>query len=181
MERAAHAVVHDRRVWLVDPVDFAGLDDAVRDLGHPVAVLQLLDRHPRDCALVARRLGVPHLRLPNEVPDSPFEVITVKSLPKWREKALWWPERRVLVVAEAVGTVSYYLAPRETLAVHPMLRLLPPRSLRGLRPEHLLVGHGEPLHGPDVGAALEEALRTARRRAPSHIVRLVTTRFTSSR
>jgi hypothetical protein len=31
----------------------------VRELGHPAGVVQLLDRHARDCRSVAERLGVP--------------------------------------------------------------------------------------------------------------------------
>ena len=57
--RASHALADDGRVWIVDPVDDAEALDAVAGLGEPVAVLQLLDRHNRDCAAVASRLGVP--------------------------------------------------------------------------------------------------------------------------
>ena len=34
----------------------------------------------------------------------------------------------------------------------------PPRGLRGYAPEHLLVGHGAPLHGPDTAARLRTAI-----------------------
>ena len=44
-------------------------------LGEPAGVVQLLDRHNRDCAAVAAELGVPHLVVPDAVPDSPFEAI----------------------------------------------------------------------------------------------------------
>lgn len=168
MQRASHAIVAEGRVWVIDPVDFPGVDEAICARGRPAAVIQLLDRHPRDCAALASRLGVPHLRLPREIGDSPFVAISVIDVPRWREVALWWPERRVLVVAEAVGTVPYYRAPGEPLAVHPFLRLTPPRRLRGLQPEHLLVGHGEGVRGPHAAAALDEALRTARRRIPAY-------------
>lgn len=180
MERACHALVDDRRVWVIDPADVPGLDDALRARGRVEAVVQLLDRHPRDCAALAARLGVPHLRLPAEIPDAPFEVVSVVSLPKWREIALWWPATRTLVVPEAVGTVSYFRATSEALGVHPMLRLTPPRSLRRFSPDLILAGHGHPLSGPGTARALADALRTSRRRIPELIVRLFRTRGRSS-
>ena len=58
-------------MWLIDPVaDETALRAAV-GLGEIAAVVQLLDRHPRDCEEVAERFSVPHLRLPEELPDSP--------------------------------------------------------------------------------------------------------------
>ena len=63
---------------------------------------------PSRIAPQAARLGVPHLRLPAAVPARPFGVIRVLDLPGWHERALWWPERRVLVVAEVVGTNGIY-------------------------------------------------------------------------
>jgi hypothetical protein len=180
MQRACHALVDDGRIWLIDPVDVSGLDGALHDRGRVEAVVQLLDRHPRDCATVASRLGVPHLRLPTEMPDSPFEVAPVVSFPKWREVSLWWPATRTLVVPEAVGTASYFRATSDRLGVHPMLRLVPPRRLRRFAPDLLLVGHGAPLSGPGTAEALSDALRTSRRRIPELIVGLHRTRGRSS-
>src|ERR687895_556282 len=57
--RTSHAVAAGGRVWIVDPVDGEGLDERVRALGEPAGVVQLLDRHNRDCRTVAQRLGVP--------------------------------------------------------------------------------------------------------------------------
>ena len=68
-----------------------------------------------------------------------------------------------LVVPEALGTVSYFRAPGERLGVHPMLRALPPRSLREYDAERLLVGHGEGLF-EDVRPAVEDAVGGSRRR-----------------
>ncbi len=160
MERCSHALVADGRVWLVDALDGDGVEERVRALGEPAGVLQLLDRHGRDCAALARRLGVPHHVL--AVGEAPFEAVPVVMRKRWREIALWWPEQRVLVCADAVGSARYYRAPGERLAVHALLRLTPPRRLDSLRPELVLVGHGT---GVD-GAALHEALRSSRRRAP---------------
>ena len=64
MRRASHALETDGRVWLFDVIDWPGLDDRVRELGEPAGVVQLLDRHNRDCAAVAERLGVPHHVVP---------------------------------------------------------------------------------------------------------------------
>ncbi|MGH3011323.1 MAG: hypothetical protein ACRDMY_05715 [Gaiellaceae bacterium] len=171
LQRASHALAADGRAWLVDPVDGPGVEERIRALGEPAAVLQLLDRHPRDCAVLARRLGVPHLRLPfGGIPGSPFEVRVVMSVPKWRELALWWEAERVLVCVEALGTVPYFRAPDEPLGVHPALRLYQPRGLRDmamcLAPRHVLVGHGEGIHGDGAAAALANAVSGARRAAP---------------
>jgi hypothetical protein len=168
MERASHAVAgDDGRVWLVDVVDDAGAMARVAGLGAPAAVVQLLDRHPRDCAAVAQRLGVPHLRLPSALPGSPFEVRDVVQVPRWREVALWWPERKALVVAEAIGTGPLFAVGPGPAGVHPMLRMLPPRgSLGGLAPDALLVGHGAPLTGPGTAQALRDALDRSRRDVP---------------
>jgi glyoxylase-like metal-dependent hydrolase (beta-lactamase superfamily II) len=167
MQRASHALGDGGRVWLVDPVDVEGLDERVRALGEPAGVIQLLDRHGRDGAALAARYGVPlHAAPASAVPGSSFELISVVDLPGWRESGLWWPERRLLVVADALGTAAYFLGPGERLAVHPLLRLLPPRALLPLEPEHVVCGHGEGVHGADTAAALRHALRTSRRGIP---------------
>src|SRR5215207_3252035 len=139
LSRTAHALDTGDGVWLIDPVDVPEAIERATALGRPAGVIQLLDRHDRDCAGVAERLGVPHLRLPAEVPGSPFAVIDVLDIPRWHEKALWWPERRVLVVAELIGTNRIYRMGSARAGVHPMLRALPPGALRHYQPEHLLV------------------------------------------
>ena len=164
MQRASHALEVGGRVWLFDVLDWPGLDDRIRLLGEPTGVVQLLDRHNRDCAAVAKRLGVPHHVVPRELPGTPFEVRPVVRSRWWREAAVWWPERRLLLVADALGTTPFFCAGGEQAGVHPLLRLRPPRSLRGLAPAHLLVGHGEGVHGRT--AVLETSLQTARRRLP---------------
>ena len=172
MQRASHAVVVDGRVWVVDPVEGEGVEERVRALGEPAGVVQLLDRHARDSASFAARLGVPFHALPFDgLPGTPFDVIPVVNVPRWRELALWWADAGVLVCADAVGTAPYYLAPGERLAVSPLLRLTPPRALRGLAPRHLLVGHGDGIHGEEATAALATALGKARGRFPGWLVR----------
>ena len=171
LERASHALAADGLVWLVDPVDAPGVEERLRGLGEPAGVLQLIDRHERDCASLARRLGVPHHRVPfGGIPDSPFEARAILDLPGWREVALWWEAERVLVCAEALGTVAYFRSADERLAVHPFLRLYQPRALRDLAkclaPGHVLVGHGEGVHGDAAAVALARAVRGARRAIP---------------
>jgi hypothetical protein len=161
MERTSHAVLDDGKVWLFDVLDADGLDERVRELGEPTAVVQLLDRHARDCAAVAARLGVPlHVTPRDAVPS----ILPIVWIPGWREVAAF-VGGRVLVVGDALGTAAYFRAPGERLAVHPILRPFPPRSLRGLTLEHVLCGHGAGVH-EDAAEALDEALRTARRRIP---------------
>jgi hypothetical protein len=166
LSRTSHALADGGRVWLVDPVDAGDALERASGLGRPAAVLQLLDRHNRDCAAIAARLGVPHLQVPDAVPDSPFEVIRALRVPTWRESALWWPARKALVVAEVVGTNALYTGGRGGVGMHLMLRLFAPGALRGYQPEHLLVGHGPPVHGPEAAEGLQEAYDRARRDLP---------------
>ena len=102
---------------------------------------------------------------PSSIDGAPFEFLPVARR-VWREVALWWPERRVLVCADAVGTLGYFRAPGERIGLHPLLRLWPPRSLRRVYPRHVLTGHGEGVH-EDATPALHAALQTARRRLPA--------------
>ena len=55
LQRASHALAHDGGVWLIDPVNGDGLEERLARLGEVRGVLQLIDRHPRDCAALARR------------------------------------------------------------------------------------------------------------------------------
>jgi len=140
--RTSHALAVEGRVWLVDAVLWPDALDRASELGEPAGVIQLLDRHNRDCAAVAAKLGVPHLRVPDRV-DAPLEIVRVVEVPFWRERALWWPERRVLVVADALGTVGYFTWGGKRIGVHPLLRLRPPRKLTQLGAHVIHVGHGE--------------------------------------
>ena len=170
MARTSHALEVDGRVWLFDVVDWPGLDERVQELGEPAGVVQLLDRHNRDCAAVARRLGVPHHVVPRALAGTPFELRPVVQLRWWREVALWWPERRLLLVADAVGTIPFFRAGAEPAGLHPVLRLRPPRSLRGLEPDHLLVG---PRRGdPSPSGRARERAADGRRRIPRWLLGL---------
>jgi hypothetical protein len=168
LRRTSHALVADGGVWLVDVVDGDGVDERVRALGEVRGVVQLLDRHGRDNESFARRYDVPLYVVPDAPTVGPFEIVRVRRIPGWLEVALWWPERKVLVCADALGTVAYFLARKDRLGVHPLLRLLPPKRLGRYEPEHVLVGHGAGVH-ERAAEALHEALRTSRRRLPSAI------------
>lgn len=168
MMRASHALVVADRVWLVDPVDGPGLDAEIAALGRLTGVIQLLDRHLRDCAAVAARHGVPHVDNPLlGVPDAPFIPLPLTQRRWWHEVALWWPRHRLLVVPEAVGTAPLFLAPDRRLGVHPALRLAPPRPLAHLEPAVLLTGHGPPLEDGDVAGDLRRAVAESRREIPA--------------
>ena len=171
--RTSHALADGGRVWLVDPVrDDTALERAA-ELGNPAAVLQLVDRHNRDCAALAAELGVPHLVVPDAVSASPFEAIALTRNRAWRETALWWSATQTLVVAEAIGTNRFFMAGNETAGVHLLLRLTPPRAALGrLAPEHLLVGHGRGVHGPAAAHALRNALDGSRSGLPRLLVRV---------
>lgn len=187
MQRASHAFVgDDGGVWVVDPVDADGLDDLLAELGDVAGVVVMLDRHKRDSAAIANRhdvsvyvpdwmtgvaseLDAPVQRFGRQLADTGYRAITVRdsSVPPWQEVALYHEESGTLVVPESVGAADYFLAPGESLGVHPMLRLFPPeRALGSLSPERILVGHGP---GVTSGAAtaLRDALDGSRRRSPS--------------
>ena len=165
LQRASHALFSEDGTWLVDPVDGGYVDE----LENVVGIVQLLDRHNRDCAAIADRLGVPYHVIPR-TRLGPFEFLPVRLKRHWHEVALWWADERVLVCGDAVGTVGYFRAGGERLGVHPLLRLRPPRL--DIHPEVILCGHGPGVFdGAD--AALREALSTARRRIPQQFVAAV--------
>ena len=173
MTRTSHALAGEGRVWLVDPVRFEPALARARELGEPTAVLQLLDRHNRDCYAVARDLGIPHVVAPDAFPGTPFEAIHLKRAKRWRETALWWPAQRTLAVAEALGTNRFFAAGGDAAGVHLLLRLSPPRdALHALEPEHLLVGHGEGLHGRAATEGLRQALDHSRSGLPRIALRV---------
>lgn len=168
--RTSHALAIDGGVWLIDAVEPCDtVSQAISALGDVAGVIQLLDRHSRDSAKLAERFGVEHVVAYAGRNGTPFELVPLLRWRRWREVALWWRERRVLVCGDALGTIGYFLSPGDRLGVHPLLRLVPPRRLAPLDPEHVLVGHGEGIHD-DATPALHEALATARRRAPGVLV-----------
>lgn len=171
LRRTSHALRAEGRVWVFDPVDSPGVEERLRGLGEPAGVIQLLDRHRRDCAALAERLRVPLHVTPFEgVPGAPFDPVPIVRHRLWREVALWWPEEKVLLCGDVLGSVGYFVAPGEQLGVHPLLRLTPPKALSRFAPRHVLCGHGEGVHGDEAALALAEALETARRRLPAAVI-----------
>jgi len=174
MQRTSHALLDDGKVWLVDPVAFDEALDRAAGLGEVAGVLQLLDRHNRDCAALAERYGVPLHKVPDEVPGTSWRAIGVVRFPGWKETALWWPEHDALVVAEVVGANELYRGGRAAAGMHPMLRALPPRGIRSYSPRHLLMGHGAGIHGTAAKPALEQAHARARRDLPRVLTKIPT-------
>jgi hypothetical protein len=103
--------------------------------------------------------------LPDVLPDTPFSVLNL-DLGPWKERALWWPQTRGMVVPESIGTATHYALGRGPAGTHLLRRLLPPTRLKPFLPEHLLVGHGPPIHGSEAAAALLDALKQSRRELP---------------
>jgi hypothetical protein len=171
MTRTSHALVADGQVWLVDPVDWPEGVERARSLGEFAAVIQLLDRHTRDCALLAERLRIALHVAPDELPGSPFELIPVMRRKRWQERALWWSTKRTLVTADALGTNAFYTGGKRAVGVHLLLRLKPPRVLERYDAERLLVGHGEAIR-TDAAFAVRDALRRSRRDLPRVLARL---------
>jgi hypothetical protein len=172
MTRTSHALAADGKVWLIDALDWPEAIDRALALGEPAGVVQLLDRHQRDCAALASRLGVPHVVAPAEIQGSPFTCVPIMRRKRWREAALWWPDARTLVTADALGTSRFATGGKAPVGVHLFLRLTPPRALGSFEPEHLRVGHGEGVHGAVTTAAVRDALRTSRRGLPGVLLRL---------
>jgi hypothetical protein len=172
MERASLALVADGGTYLIDPVDAPHLGAALQALPPVVAVVRLLDRHGRDCDALAARHGVtvrPGFAGDPAVPGATW--IRIPAMPGWREGALYLPDRRLLVVAEALGTAAYYRHPVERIGVHPVLRLRPPRrQLEALQIESVACGHGAPVT-VDAASAVGDALRHARRRLLRTVLR----------
>jgi hypothetical protein len=167
--RASHALVHDGRVWLVDPVDAPEAIERVTALGQPAGVLELFIAHGRDGEAIAKRLNVPLHKLPSVLPETPFSVLDL-SLGPWKERALWWPEPKGLVVGESVGTATHYAVGHGPVGIHPLRRVIPPTRLKPFRPEDLLVGHGPPVHGSNTATALLDAIDRSRRDLPRLIL-----------
>lgn len=176
MQRASHALSDGACTWLVDPVDHPRVRARLATMPPVAGVLQLLDRHGRDCAQMARDLDVPLQVTPRaDVPGTPFRVVVVRDGRGWHESALWWHQRQALVVAEAVGTPPYFRSrPSQVIGPHPVMRARPPRMLMGFPARHVLVGHGHPVHRADAGALVDDCIAHARGATPRWLLSLAT-------
>lgn len=184
MQRASHAVESDGDLWVFDPVDADGVDELLAEFDADVAgVVVGLDRHRRDAEPIASRHDVP-VYVPSWMTgvESKFDVRVERfdrelagfAVERLIDNAFWQEavffDGTTLVVPEALGTVRYFRSTNEDLGIHPMLRLLPPRSLRQYDPDRLLVGHGEGVF-EDVGREIRDAVDGSRSRAPSLYLR----------
>jgi hypothetical protein len=185
-QRASSAIVVDAGTLVVDPVDGDGLDALLSGLPPVIGVVTLLDRHQRDAAVVAERMGAPRLTPValggSGVAVDGVEERSVFERPRWREALLWLPDRRLLVSAETLGTASFDLARNgDLLGMHPFARLQPPRAaFDGLDPEVIAVGHGPPLDH-DATESLRNVLRRARWQLPQSWLRMVPEAVRASR
>ncbi|PSQ14844.1 hypothetical protein BRD02_08210 [Halobacteriales archaeon QS_8_69_73] len=182
VERASHALATPDGVWLVDPLDAAGVETLVESLGEVAGVVVLSNHHARDANAFARRHDVP-VALPKPMTgvadglSAPVERVAVgdalggyellavaQTGAIWQEYALY--DGTTLVVSESVGGADYQRVGDERPGVMLLRRPTPPRDgLGGLAPERIRCGHG-PSVDEDAAAALEEALANARRRLP---------------
>lgn len=187
MERASHALFDDGDIWLVDPVDAEGLDEYLTERGTVAGVVVLYHYHRRDAAAIANRhdvavylpegmtalgtddIAAPIERFEGRLADTGYSLRAVTRNRLWQEWALF--DGETLVVAESVGTASYFLAPGERLGVTLIRRPFPPTSsFDGLQPERILCGHGEGVFA-DAAGELKRALQSARRTAPRMYLR----------
>lgn len=201
MRRASHAIAvgedgqplapddaaTDPDVWLVEPIDAAGLDDRLAELGTVAGVVVLAELHRRDAATLAARHGVsvyvpaiigglkhaidaPVAVFEGTLPGTSFEAIPALDGVPWSESVLYDEVTGTLVATEVLVTSPRTTGPGERLAVGPYARLSPPRAALGdLEVQRVLVGHGAPLLD-DAEAALDHALAHARRGLPAYLL-----------
>lgn len=191
MRRASHALVVDGDVWLVDPLDAAGVDEELASLGTVAGVVVLTNSHRRDADRFADRHDVavhvpacfgdatdrfdaPVEPFADELADTGFELVWEKDGAGWKEGALYHRGRGTLVVADVLMT-ALFTSEEGRLELFPLFRWSPPRSsLEALDVERVLVGHGEPVF-EDAWRALESALGVPRRLVPFAVARSVPT------
>ncbi|PSP89123.1 hypothetical protein BRC90_05655 [Halobacteriales archaeon QS_4_69_34] len=175
----------DRAVWVVDPVDAAGIDELIAEYGTVAGVVVLSSYHRRDADALARRHGVavhlprdmrgvaaelhaPVERFDGALADTGYELLAVSTRPGWQEFALY--DGTTLVASDSVGTAPVWLTGAERLGVLLLVRPFPPRAaFAGLEPDRILVGHGAGVF-EDAAGALADALAGSRRRFPRALV-----------
>ena len=184
--RASHALRDGTDVWVVDPLDFMGLDDRLAEAGDVAGTVVLFNQHTREAGTIASRHGVsvhvpawmegvddridaPIERFDDHLGGTDYRTIPLSRSRLWGECALF--DGETLVVPEAVGTATHFRGGDERLGIHPFRRVVPPRrQLRGLDPERVLTGHGTGVFEGG-SEALADALAGARRRAPAAYLR----------
>ncbi|WP_458190954.1 hypothetical protein [Haladaptatus sp. NG-WS-4] len=177
--RASHAIVGDNGgVWLIDPLDTPGLDGLLSEVGRKVVGVAVLSKlHVRDAGILADRYDVP-VFVPQEMDgiteqveapiercsetlgDSGFRIHRLEY-----DTIMYRDSDRTLYVPDLLGTVSFYTVGDERIGLYLLGRLSPPEDLSDFVPDCILVGHGAGIL-TNAPAALENALRGARRRFP---------------
>jgi hypothetical protein len=179
MERSCTALAVDGKLWLIDPERAEGIESELEKLGEPAGIVSTVGWHDRDVDWYAARYGIPVfgarwlrnklfrtplIRVEREIPGTPFQLIDTSMrglFSWWTESALWWPDERVLVIGDALGSAVYFASEGQKLGVHPISRLSPPRTLDGLEPRRIYCGHGASVQDGAI-AALRYALREGR-------------------
>lgn len=177
--RASHAVVGDNGgVWLIDPLDTPDLDVLLGEVGEEVVGIAILSElHIRDAGILADRYGVP-VFVPEEMDgieervEAPIERCSETlggsgfRIHRFDYDTIAYRDSdRTLYVPDLLGTVSFYTVGDERIGLYLLARISPPEDLNDFVPDRILVGHGAGIL-TDAPAALEDALRGARRRFP---------------
>ena len=168
-ERAAPhvACARGRRTRLaVRPSRATGVDERVRALGEPAGSSSCSTATAATAPRWPQRLGVPHHVVPGELPGTPFgsgPCCGSAGGGRWRSGG-----------RNAASSSSRTRSARSrSSAPAPSRRACTRSSGCGRRarcaasaPDHLLVGHGEGIHGHAAGRAVDAALRTVPPAAP---------------
>lgn len=104
-------------------------------------------------------------RVEKSFTKSLHRVMRCEPMPTWTEAILHAEPHGTLYVPDSMGTIAPFTVDEERLGLELLRRLDPPRSLRRLEPDRVLVGHGEGVF-EDATRALEDALAGGRRRFP---------------
>src|SRR5438445_3497093 len=93
MSRSSCALAVSGGCLAVDPVDVPGLDEALSAIGPVLGVVTLLDRHQRDAAAVAARLGAERV-MPVALGGAGLHIEGVEARMvidrrSWHESLLW--------------------------------------------------------------------------------------------
>ncbi len=179
MRRSSTALVHDGRVWVIDPVYTTGIDAEIEALGTIAGIILTVGHHDRDAIWFAERYDVPlyvpgnlitapkggpAVRVAGQIPHSPLQLLPCggRGAMAWfQECAIWWPEHRLLITGDTIGTAGYFAA-ANAVGAHPFFRLSPPVSLLRLPVSRLYPGHGRSVIGDGVSEAVATAISTAR-------------------
>jgi hypothetical protein len=189
-KRGSHAIATDNGVWVIDPINAPNVDEILNSLGEVVGVTVLTCWHARDAGAVADRHDV-KVHIPewmdrvDDLVDAPvqrytlapdenagkaeFYALSCRPFPGWQEVFLYHDPSETLVTPDSMGTTDWARIGDERLGLSMFRRLQPPTQLTGLKPERILVGHGEPLD-EDAASALQSALSGARRSFPRAVL-----------